>query len=429
MSTQNHFTNLLDVVSPEFLKDLLNRFTEATDVRTLITDNLGKPLIWSDYPIGLFCPFCAKMREDPERSIECEKSDAFGGISAFHEKLPFIYRCPNDFVEVAVPIIINNQYLGVIMIGQVRVEENEHNTLVKSLLPTIDLDSDPKLKALHESTKRELPLIPLNKLRSLANMLHSIANYIAEISVNSFLKDVNNQLNMRITDEENYKKELENNLKKREVHNIEMNLKPQYLFNVLNTINNLVLLENPQNASEAISALSQLMRYNLRHTDQFSTVAEEFESIQNYLRIKELSSEDTILMQTSIDKDCLDALIPPLCIQPFVENAFTHGLESKLEGGIFNLEISKLGNKIKITVSDNGVGMSSLTKSQLLAFKRSDLSNTASFTLINILKILRHYFQDEFTWDIKSYEGLGTTITIIIPCWPKDGRGHSKWSK
>ncbi|MEN6460948.1 MAG: PocR ligand-binding domain-containing protein, partial [Syntrophomonas sp.] len=301
MAQQNQFLSLFDVVSPDFLKDLLNRFTEATGVKTLITDNLGKPLIWPDCytSCNLFCKFCERMRANPETNIECQKSDAFGGISAFHKHLPFIYRCHMDIVETSVPIIINGQYLGVIMIGQLRVEDDVHPTIPK-ISSGVDLNSNPELKALYEETMKGLPLVPLNRLHAFANMLHSIANYIAEISVNSFLKDANNQLNMRIQNEEHSKIELERNLKQKELHSMERSLKPQYLFNVLNTINNLILLENPQRASEVISSLSKIMRYNLRHADQFSTIEEEFESIQDYLKIQQLSSEDKISIQTAV---------------------------------------------------------------------------------------------------------------------------------
>jgi two-component system LytT family sensor kinase len=422
VSDPGRFLNLLDVVSPDFLKDLLNRFTEATGVKTLITDNLGTPLIWPDCP-SLYCNFCAKMRANPETNIECQKSDAFGGISAFHKKLPFIYRCHMDIVEVSVPIIINGQYLGVIMIGQLRVEDESHFDVAKNVSSAVDLNADPELKAVYEETMKELPLVPLDKLRALANMLHSIANYIAQISLNSILKDTNNELNIRIQHEANSKIQLEKNLKQKEVHSMERSLKPQYLFNVLNTINNLILLENPQRASEVISSLSKIMRYNLRHTDQISTVGEELEAIQDYLKIQQLSTEDKITIQTVVSADCMNAIIPPFSIQSFVENAFQHGLKTKLSGGTFYLEVSKLGSKIKIIVSDNGVGMPSITKSQLLALKKSDFSNTASFPLINTIKILNHYFEDEFSWDVNSFENQGTTIEIIIPYWPQDRGG------
>lgn len=421
MTEHGRFRNLLDVVPAEFLQELLNRFTEATGVKTLITDNLGKPLIGTTSAHNLFSDFCDRMRSNPETRIECEKCDAFGGISAFHKGRPFIYRCHMDLIEVAVPIIINGQYLGVIMIGQVRIEEDEHASITRSLSPPIDLDSDAELKALYEKSKSERPLIPLKRLRALANMLHSIASYITEISVNSILKDVNNQLSVRIKDEQDYKIKLEKNLKQKEVSTIERSLKPQYLFNVLNTINNLVLLENPQRASEVISSLSQIMRYNLRHADQFSTIGDEFDSIQSYLKIQRISSGDKVSIQTSVAEECLDAIIPPLTILPLVENSFQHGLESKPDGGKFYLEINKLGNKVKIIVSDNGVGIPPLTKSQLTALKRSDLSITDSVPLINIIKILNHYFEDEFSWDIKSFDNQGTTIDLIIPYLSRKG--------
>ena len=421
MSKLINFPSLLELVSPDFLKDLLTRFTEATGVKTLITDNLGKPLIAADCPDGLFCKFCARMRANPKTRIQCEKSDAFAGISAFHNRQPFIYRCPMNFVEVAVPIVINDQFFGVIMIGQLQLEEKEHNAVVKNFSTSIEFEWSQELKALYTARKNEVPLIPLSRLRALANMLHSVANYITEISVNSFLKDVNDQLSMQIQHEEDYKKELKKHLKQSELCNIENHLKPQYLFDVLNTIDNLVLLENPQRASEVISYLSKLMRYTLHRNDQCSTIGEEFESIQDYLKIRALSSEDNILIQTTVDKDYFNAIIPSFAIQALVENAFTHGLASKLDGGSFYLEISNRENKINIIVSDNGVGMPSLTKSQLVALTKSSFSNSAPFTLVNIIKVLNYYFGDEFSWDINSSENQGTTITFMIPYWPKEG--------
>lgn len=418
MTEQTRFLNLLDIVSPDFLKDLLTRFTEATGVKTLISDILGKPLIWPECE-NFFCKFCGKLRDNPETRIQCEKCDAFGGISASHNQLPLIYRCHMDLVEVAVPIFVNDQYLGAITMGEIRVEQTEHDSLPRIILPEFDLNSNQDLKALYEISRNEFPLIPLNRLHSLSNMLHSIANYITEISANSILKDDNHKLNMRILHEQNQKNELEKNLKQMYIRNIEAYLKPQYLFNVLNTINNLVLLENPERASEVISSLSKIMRYNLRHADQLSTIGEEMESIQNYLSIKNICLEDKRIIETSIDEDCYDAIIPPFSIQTLVENSFIHGVESKIDGGTVYLEITELTNRIKILVSDSGAGMSSSQLKDLLDLKNSQFSNNSSSTLTNIIKILSHYFEDEFSWDVQS-GNQGTTLIFIIPYWRKE---------
>jgi len=411
------FNNLLDVVPPEFLRNLLTQFSEATGVKTLIADYQGRPLIWPDIPARL-CAFCSAVRDDPYLNKECEKNDAFAGITASQTEMPLIYRCYMGRIEVAVPIIVNSQYLGVVMIGQFRIEDDEHEQIDQLLPSKVNLDERPDLLELYVC--KEQTVLPLTRLKALVNMLHTIANYIAEISVNSHLQESNSQLNMRILQEENKKNELEKNLKQLELQNMQKHLNPHFLFNTLNTINNLVLLEDPQQASEIISSLSKILRRSLYTNDQLTDLADEYEAIQNYMAIQQISLNNHIQMKTSIDEACLDATIPPFSLQPLVENSIRHGLESSKMCGTIALDIEKSGSKVKIVISDDGIGMPTQVVAKILKLKKNGPSAVSGSTLVNIIKILNHYFENEFTWDVKSSENKGTTIIFLIPYWPKE---------
>jgi sensor histidine kinase YesM len=323
-------------------------------------------------------------------------------------------------VEVASPITVNGQYLGSLMIGQVRIEKEEYDTIEQLCHSKVDLNSYPILKDLYESSKRDLPFVPLKKLKAFSKLLHNIANYIAEISASNIIQRRVDQLNFEILEKENTNNLLAKNLVQLELRNIQMQINPQFLFKTLNTINNLVILEQPQQASEIISTLSELLRRNTRRVEGLVTLRDEWNNVQNYLSIRELIRADDVKVETSIDESCLDALVPPFLIQPLVEKALVHGLGPKVNEGALSVGISRSDNMVKITVADDGVGMGKKELDYFGDLKKSLKVDSSVGGFANILAILRHYFEDEFDWNVRSSHGKGTSFEFLVPYRPNE---------
>lgn len=150
-------------------------------------------------------------------------------------------------------------------------------------------------------------------------------------------------------------RELERTAAKAELKALQYQINPHFLFNALNTISCFVRTK-PEEARELIISLSDYMRYNLESDEEFVDIYKEVEQIKDYVKIELARFSDRISMEYDID-DNLDLKIPPLIIQPIVENAFKHGILKAERAGIVKLQIKLDGEKIKVSVTDNGVGM------------------------------------------------------------------------
>lgn len=389
--------DLLNIVSSKEAKLLLNRFYEATGMNVLITDNLGKVLAWNDCP-NLFCEFCSMMRSDDKTRIECEKSDAFGGISASYSGKPFIYRCHMDLVEAAIPVVIGEKYSGVISLGEVVVEESEHNKITKCYSSTVDLDSMPGLREAYEKTKDERPFIPLEKFISYANLMQSITNYITAAYENKLLKNKNTDLENRISVEEKTQIELRKKIEKLEVRHLDYLNKQTYLIDALNTINSFAILEKPVEASELISCVAKLVRYNLYNANGLVTVEEELNMVRNQAVIREASFGIDNIIEMSVDNSCFNALIPPFSIYLFVENFFEHIRGNAENDGKVLIDIMMAGKNIKITIK-----------------YPADDTNISQARILNLNKLCKYYYAEAFNVNIENSENHKTIIELAFP--------------
>jgi len=144
---------------------------------------------------------------------------------------------------------------------------------------------------------------------------------------------------------------------KSELSALKAQLNPHFLYNVFNTISASVPSKN-ERTRRMIAELSDLFRYQLK-ASQVETVPlhEELEFINKYLELEKERFEDRLKIQFDIDEDILDEPIPPMLLQPLVENSIKHGLSSLIEGGSVFVKIKRKEKKLSFEISDTGVGV------------------------------------------------------------------------
>ncbi|MGV8982440.1 PocR ligand-binding domain-containing protein [Clostridium sp.] len=122
--------------------------------------------------------FCKFIRLNPELSQLCEKCDSRGGLEATRLEQPYIYLCHLGVLDFAIPIIVDGRYFGAVMGGQVIVSDEEKETLeqIVNNNTKMDLEKENQLKVLYE----KLPMMTLDRVKSIANMVFHISNYIVE---------------------------------------------------------------------------------------------------------------------------------------------------------------------------------------------------------------------------------------------------------
>ncbi|MDZ7814278.1 MAG: histidine kinase [Ideonella sp.] len=134
-------------------------------------------------------------------------------------------------------------------------------------------------------------------------------------------------------------------------------IEPHFLFNTLAHVQTLIEVE-PARAQQMLEAFVAYLRSSfggLRSPQQ--TLGQEVALIQAYLQVLALRMEDRLQWQIDVPPDLAAWPLPPLLLQPLVENAATHGLEPKIEGGRISLQARRDGAQLLITVTDTGLGL------------------------------------------------------------------------
>ncbi|MED0702865.1 MAG: two-component sensor histidine kinase [Bacillaceae bacterium] len=218
--------------------------------------------------------------------------------------------------------------------------------------------------------------------------------------------------NMEILEKEKLMRELE-------LKALQSQINPHFLFNTLNVISKLAYIEGAEKTSELTISTSNLLRYNLRKLNEPVMLREEIENAKEYFAIQKARFRDRISFQMEIDNHCLDQSIPALTIQPLLENAFVHGIESMESGAVIELSVKEKEGRVLVKISDNGVGMDekivkTILESPSFSIKKST-GHSTGLGMENVFRRLRLFYQVHDIVDIKSKQGRGTTILLSLP--------------
>jgi len=149
---------------------------------------------------------------------------------------------------------------------------------------------------------------------------------------------------------------------KSELAAIKAQLNPHFLYNVFNAINASVPAEN-EKTRDMIAQLSDLFRYQLQASQQeLVPLREELDFVKKYLDLEKARFEDRLKIQIKVPQELMEEKIPPMLLQPLVENSVKHGLSSLIEGGTISISIFKEDGKLKFEISDTGIGIENKTE-------------------------------------------------------------------
>jgi two-component system LytT family sensor kinase len=150
---------------------------------------------------------------------------------------------------------------------------------------------------------------------------------------------------------------LETQLARAQLQALKVQLHPHFLFNTLNSISEL-MHQDVRAAERVIMRLSELLRITLENIGtQEVTLRDEFGFVKGYLEIEEMRFQDRLRVVYEIDPETLDARVPNLLLQPLVENAIRHGISKTSQDGLIQIKSEKQGDRVILTVRDNGPGM------------------------------------------------------------------------
>ena len=243
---------------------------------------------------------------------------------------------------------------------------------------------------------------------------------------------IGNQFNQMLDEIETYhitsaKQEL--NQRDAELHALQSQISPHFLYNSLDCIRSTALVHSDTEAADQIQVLSSMFRYTTGSNDRnrLVTIREEIRHIEDYITMQKYRFADRFDFSVSVEDRILDLKTPKLILQPVAENAFTHGIRQMTSGGKLTVRGSLNENgHVCLTVTDNGAGISA----ERLDYLRTQLAanpltpkDTPFMALVNTNDRLKIAYGPDFGITIQSREGLGTTVTILLPAITGENAG------
>ncbi|MGI6777120.1 MAG: sensor histidine kinase [Acetivibrionales bacterium] len=209
--------------------------------------------------------------------------------------------------------------------------------------------------------------------------------------------------------------EMMNLLNQSELKFLQSQINPHFLYNTMNSIAALALIEGAGQTKKMIESLSDILKYNLKKVNENVSLREECRIVESYLYIQKARFGERIKYKLVFDESIMDCFVPSMIIQPLVENAIIHGLEPKEEEGVLEVAIKDGNENILITIKDNGVGMDKEKLQELLDEERQNKNDSnKSIGVSNVLRRLKLKYCKNVI-DVKSIKGEGTEICIKIP--------------
>lgn len=200
---------------------------------------------------------------------------------------------------------------------------------------------------------------------------------------------------------------------KMEMAFLQAQIKPHFIYNVLNSILSLSYLDLDK-ARSMITDFAQFLRgsFSFENTNMLVPLEKELSLVQSYVNIHRVRFPNQLEWEIRMEAE-INSLIPPLLLQPIVENAILHGLSQKHAGGKVTLCVKEEKGMVMIQITDNGKGLDEGEIRQLLSGEQNDRQGIA---IQNIKRRLKHY--EDASIHYYSVEGSGTTVEIKFPLNP-----------
>ena len=252
-------------------------------------------------------------------------------------------------------------------------------------------------------------------------MTESIREYINEINEKVVLE-------RRLQEKEMENLIIKTNLREAELHALQSQINPHFLFNTLNAGAQLAMMEGADRACTFIENAAEMFRYNMRNLDKPVTIGDEIRNVENYMHLLNERFADKIEFSLYKDDSTLERKIPCMILQPIVENAYIHGIGDVEYQGKINLSALRLDGYVVISISDNGKGISKEKIDEILSgetvsvgpveeagSKSRHEGHTNGIGLNNIISRLKIFYSRDDVLKIYSEPGKGTEVVLRIP--------------
>ena len=213
------------------------------------------------------------------------------------------------------------------------------------------------------------------------------------------------------------------------IQNLQNQMNPHFLYNILENIRSESLLNGLESVANMAELLGDFYRYTISQEENFVSLKEELDNTEVYFQIQRFRFSKKLELEVKVQEDLLSLKVPRILLQPIVENSIVHGLEGRETGGKVGISISRSNQHVYIQVSDDGIGIEEEKLRQINEDLRNirrgfqggvvgkrDMGNAGmGVSLLNIQERIHLLYGREYGLYLQSLENAGTDVCVVLP--------------
>ena len=213
------------------------------------------------------------------------------------------------------------------------------------------------------------------------------------------------------------------------IQNLQNQMNPHFLYNILENIRSESLLNGLESVANMAELLGDFYRYTISQEENFVSLKEELDNTEVYFQIQRFRFSKKLELEVKVQEDLLSLKVPRILLQPIVENSIVHGLEGRETGGKVGISISRSNRHVYIQVSDDGIGIEEEKLRQInedlrnirrgfqggVVGKRDMGKAGMGVSLLNIQERIHLLYGREYGLYLQSLENAGTDVCMVLP--------------
>lgn len=210
------------------------------------------------------------------------------------------------------------------------------------------------------------------------------------------------------------KKELQLERNQSQLHALQSQINPHFLFNSLETIRMRSLIKKEEETAKIIQNMAKIFRKSLTWGKDWVTIKDELDLVACFLEIQKYRFGDKLDFRIEADESVLGLMIPKMTLQPLVENASIHGIEKSKKAGLIRVTVEMTAEGLVCTVQDNGAGIPAEKLDTIVSDLENNEDMGESVGIKNVYYRLKLYYKEKVDFEVASEEGEGTVFRIVV---------------
>lgn len=343
-----------------------------------------------------FCQLCIKY--------QCGNCMLIKKSEITNKKNSSIFQCNYGIAVYQTPIIASHKVLGYLSCGYGKLSD------IKAIPPIIVREDMRK-------AYEDVPFISRNHLTSVSETLSLISTSFVRLVLNHMKEEEINKYKISLAEERENQMRLTEMLNQTHLKFLESQVNPHFLFNTLNTIAQQAVIDGADKIASLTYSLSSLLRLSLGKEKSLLTVAEEIKYIKDYLYIQKTRFPRKFSFEIHMDEEVEQVYIPLMTLMVLVENSVLHGFKDISYKGKLIIRGYSNGQYAILEVQDNGCGMSPKLLEIIESLPRTQYNQIElkGIGIKNIFLRLKHYYEDNFIFEVTNNVDQGILTKIGIP--------------